>query len=190
MGSPYSMTSWIIVFMMFGFVTSDDLSKDRDECANQLIGLATCLPYVGGTAKTPTPDCCTGLKQVLAKSKKCLCVLVKDRDDPQLGLKINATLALGLPAKCNAAANVSACPSLLHLAPNSPEARVFEQFANATKGSAPTVIGNPAGSSNSAPNAKQTNGGSIKKCWLKVDMVVAIVLWGFTLFLFSGVTGV
>lgn len=90
--------------------TKADPAKDREECTEQLEGLATCLPYVQGEAKAPTPDCCSGLKQVLKNNKKCLCVIVRDRNDPDLGLQINATLALGLPSVCNAPANVSKCP--------------------------------------------------------------------------------
>ncbi|KAM3734201.1 hypothetical protein ACB098_11G196400 [Castanea mollissima] len=74
--------------------TMADAAKDREECAQQLVGLATCLPYVGGQAKAPTPDCCTGLKQVLKDNKNCLCVIVRDRNDPKLGQQINVTLTL------------------------------------------------------------------------------------------------
>lgn len=81
--------------------TVRDINQDRAECTDSLIGMATCLPYVGGEAKAPTMDCCSGLKQVLSKSLKCLCILIKDRDDPSLGLKINSTLALSLPDKCH-----------------------------------------------------------------------------------------
>lgn len=91
------------------FVGGDD-KKDKEECTPQLAGMATCLPYVSGDAKTPTPDCCSGLKEVLKNNKKCLCVIVKDRNDPDLGLQINVTLALGLPDICHATANVSNCP--------------------------------------------------------------------------------
>lgn len=87
-----------------------DVGQDTAECADQLSSMATCLQYVQGQAKAPTPDCCTGLKQVLSSSKKCLCVIVKDGNDPQLGLNINVTLALGLPAVCKATANVTQCP--------------------------------------------------------------------------------
>ncbi|KAA3477853.1 protein YLS3-like [Gossypium australe] len=83
-----STLSLIFLLMMPGFALSD-VNQDKAECSNQLVGLAPCLPYVGGEAKTPTIDCCSGLKQVLDKSKKCLCVLIKDKDDPSLGLKIN-----------------------------------------------------------------------------------------------------
>lgn len=91
---------------------NSDAAKDREECTEQLVGLATCLPYVGGNAKAPTPDCCSGLKQVLKTNKKCLCVIIRDRNDPELGLTINVTLALGLPSVCNAPANVSQCPGM------------------------------------------------------------------------------
>ena len=30
--------------------TMADAAKDREECAQQLVGLTTCLPYVGGQA--------------------------------------------------------------------------------------------------------------------------------------------
>ena len=56
--------------------TMADAAKDREECAQKLVGLATYLPYVGGQAMVPTPDCCTGLKQVLKDNKKCLCVII------------------------------------------------------------------------------------------------------------------
>lgn len=104
-----------IIFLVFSMLFScanSDAAKDREECTEQLVGLSTCLPYVGGTAKAPTPDCCSGLKQVLKTNKKCLCVIIRDRNDPELGLTINVTLALGLPTICNAPANVSLCPGM------------------------------------------------------------------------------
>lgn len=103
--------SYVLVLVMLVGFASSDFQQDRTECATQLVGLSTCLPYVGGQAKTPTLDCCSGLKQVLDKSKKCLCVLIKDRDDPNLGLKINATLAATLPSSCHAPINVTDCIS-------------------------------------------------------------------------------
>ncbi|RZC81664.1 hypothetical protein C5167_044217 [Papaver somniferum] len=132
-----------LMVLSVDFVKSD-IDKDREECATQLVGLATCLPYVGGTAKAPTPDCCTGLKQVLTTSRKCLCVLIKDRNDPSLGLKINATLALGLPSVCKTKANTSECLALLHLSPNSPDGKVFEDhnsMSNGTTTTAPASTG-------------------------------------------------
>nr|TKW31029.1 hypothetical protein SEVIR_2G078200v2 [Setaria viridis] len=124
-------------------VVVGDFAADRAECSDKLVGLATCLTYVQDEASAPTPDCCAGLKTVLQSSRKCLCVLVKDKDDPNLGLKLNVTKALGLPAVCNAPANISDCPRLLNLAPNSKEAQVFEQYAKqaAAQGTTPSATG-------------------------------------------------
>lgn len=110
MGFQYLVLVWMVISCAMA-----DKAKDREECTNELVGLATCLPYVGGQAKSPTPDCCSGLKQVLKDDKKCLCVIIRDRDDPELGLNINVTLALGLPSVCHASANVSQCPGLYML---------------------------------------------------------------------------
>ncbi|XP_020963968.1 protein YLS3 [Arachis ipaensis] len=105
----------LLAFVIVGRATVNSTNdKDKEECTQQLGGLATCLPYVGGGgAKAPTPDCCNGLKQVLKNSKKCLCFIIKDRNDPDLGgIQINLTLALGLPTACNAPANISKCPGI------------------------------------------------------------------------------
>ena len=107
--STLSLVLLLLSLMAPSFGAADP-AKDREECSAQLVGLATCLPYVGGQAKAPTPACCTGLKQVLDNKKKCLCVIIRDRNDPDLSLQINVTLALGLPSACNAPANVSKCP--------------------------------------------------------------------------------
>ena len=115
--SPLLRSSQLLYFLLvipglFSFASSD-FASDRAECADQLTGLATCLTYVENRASAPTPDCCSGLKQVLAKSRKCLCVLIKDRDNPSLGVKINVTTAMALPTVCHASANISECPSML-----------------------------------------------------------------------------
>lgn len=100
----------LVLLLILCVIGNSDTEKDKEECTQSLIGLATCLPYVGGNAPAPTPDCCTGLKQVLKDSKKCLCLLIKDRNDPDLGLQLNVTLALTLPSVCKAPANISECP--------------------------------------------------------------------------------
>ncbi|KAL3615404.1 hypothetical protein CASFOL_041065 [Castilleja foliolosa] len=143
-----------LILIVLAFTSSDD-SKDKEECGQPLVGLATCLTYVGGTAKAPTPDCCSGLKQVLKTNKKCLCVVIKDRNDPDLGLNINATLALGLPDVCNAPANVSQCPALLNLPPNSPEAQIFYQTGQKSNNTAATspIAGGPIASAGPGPTS-------------------------------------
>ncbi|XP_043690641.1 non-specific lipid transfer protein GPI-anchored 14-like isoform X2 [Telopea speciosissima] len=182
-GSNYGAwgLSYMLLLMMVSCVSSDT-AKDREECANSLVGLATCLPYVSETAKAPTLDCCTGLKQVLDKNKKCLCILIKDRNDPSLGIKMNATLAMSLPDTCHAPANISKCPELLHLSPNSPDAQIFEQFANSSKGSGTVASGNSS-SSNISGQGK-SDGGRGEKRKMVVEMISGVWLWCLGLVLF------
>ncbi|XP_011088858.1 protein YLS3 isoform X2 [Sesamum indicum] len=180
----------LVLILMFSALATSDTSKDREECAESLVGLATCLPYVGGTAKAPTPDCCTALKQLLNTKKKCLCVIIKDRNDPDLGLNINVTLALGLPQVCNAPANVSQCPALLKLPPDSPEAQIFYQFGQKSSNSSssspvaegpnanvkPTPITTPVGASNPGSSAQQNSGSDNGKSCLGLEILSGLLL--------------
>ncbi|XP_047159692.1 non-specific lipid transfer protein GPI-anchored 14-like [Vigna umbellata] len=86
-------------------------AQEKQKCAESLTGVATCLPYLGGEGRAPTADCCSGLTQALKSNKKCICVILKDRDDPDLGLKINITIAVGLPSLCKTPDNLSQCPA-------------------------------------------------------------------------------
>ncbi|KAG6593339.1 Protein YLS3 [Cucurbita argyrosperma subsp. argyrosperma] len=152
-GCKWLLLALLLASPAVSFIAGD-AEKDREECTQQLAGMATCLAYVSGDAKAPTPDCCSGLKGVLKSNKKCLCVIVKDRNDPDLGLQINVTLALGLPDVCHAPANVSNCPALLNLPPSSPEAQVFYQFGKAQSSSAAAAPISPS------PAINSTGGGS------------------------------
>ncbi|VAI38459.1 hypothetical protein VPH35_093345 [Triticum aestivum] len=113
-----------------------DFAADKAECADKLMGLATCLTYVQltATARTPTPDCCSGFRQVLGTSKRCMCILVKDRDEPALGIKVNITRAMNLPSVCNIAATFSDCPKIINMSPDSKEAEIFKQYAREHEG--------------------------------------------------------
>eukprot|EP00262_Sarcandra_glabra_P021756 TRINITY_DN931_c2_g1_i1.p1 TRINITY_DN931_c2_g1~~TRINITY_DN931_c2_g1_i1.p1 ORF type:complete len:206 (-),score=14.29 TRINITY_DN931_c2_g1_i1:93-683(-) len=174
------LSSYLLVFCLFGVATSD-VQSDVAKCGSQLAGMATCLTFVQGGAKAPTPDCCKGLKQVLAKSRECLCVLVKDRDDPALGIKINGTLALMLPDLCQAPVTVSECLDLLHLAPNSPEAQIFKQFGNSSHGSNGTASparargGTRSGVGGSSTQTASSGGRRI--IWLGLDKVDGVWIW-------------
>ncbi|CAA0820708.1 Bifunctional inhibitor/lipid-transfer protein/seed storage 2S albumin superfamily protein [Striga hermonthica] len=185
-----------ILIIFYPVLIHSDDAKDKQECAQPLAGLATCLPYVGGSARTPTPDCCTGLKQILKTNKKCLCVVVKDGNDPDLSLGINVTLALGLPQVCNQPANVSQCPALLNLPPNSPDAQIFYQFgpksSNAPASS--PLAGGPTPNGADGPSAgvrgiggrtnirrpqPSNNHGTciqVKRKWLGLEIMLGLIL--------------
>ncbi|KAL4283317.1 hypothetical protein GQ457_16G027180 [Hibiscus cannabinus] len=178
--------SLILLPVMFGLATSD-INQDKTECADQLVGLAPCLPYVGGEAKTPTIDCCGGLKQVLDKSRKCLCVLIKDRNDPDLGLNINASLAVTLPNTCHAPVNMTDCITLLHLTPHSQEAKLFEGYQKLTQGhSSSSAAATVGGNSTSSAAADKSDGQKARRS-VGVELAVGISLWLFTMYQNLGV---
>ncbi|CAL9053077.1 non-specific lipid transfer protein GPI-anchored 13-like isoform X2 [Musa acuminata AAA Group] len=144
---------------------SSDFAQDKANCQDTLVSLATCLTYVEGQAKAPTPDCCDGLSKILSKNRTCLCVLIKDRNEPGLGITFNATLAMNLPTVCHASSNISECPELLHLPPHSKEAQIFEQFGKANQGNASSghapdgSLATPATSSSTTSSGHKINGG-------------------------------
>ncbi|CAI9774465.1 unnamed protein product [Fraxinus pennsylvanica] len=67
--------------------------------------------------------------------------------------------------------------ALLHLAPNSPDAKVFQDFGNSGKKSngTATPVGNPSASSNGTSADQKSDGGKRKK-WLGMKMASAVLL--------------
>ncbi|KAL6494562.1 hypothetical protein OROGR_031362 [Orobanche gracilis] len=80
------------------------------DCSSLVLNMADCLSYVteGSTAKKPEGTCCSGLKTVLKTDAKCICETF--RNSAQLGVTLNLTKALALPAACHVhAPDVSNC---------------------------------------------------------------------------------
>ena len=102
---------FITAAIMFLGVRSD-LNQDIKGCQDSMSDLYSCLPFVTSKAKAPDSTCCTTLKEKINKgqTKRCLCTLVKDRDDPGLGFKVDANRAMSLPSTCHVPANISQCP--------------------------------------------------------------------------------
>ncbi|XP_042055896.1 non-specific lipid transfer protein GPI-anchored 22-like isoform X1 [Salvia splendens] len=121
----------LTMLMMF-CRSGSDFGQDKKVCQQQLVNLSSCLNFVTGDAKAPSPACCTELHKDVDKSKFCVGVLVRDRNEPSLEFKLNATRALSLNSLCKTNSNATICPELLHLSPNSPEAQIFDQFGNST----------------------------------------------------------
>ncbi|KAK4402655.1 hypothetical protein Sango_1006200 [Sesamum angolense] len=150
-----------IIFIMLaitGFLSAvaANLEEDEKDCAEQLTNLAACIPFVSGTAKQPTKECCDDTKKVKTAQPKCLCVLIKESSDPSMGLPINTTLALQMPAACNIDAKVSDCPY-------SPDAKIFK-VASADSSTAASTD-SPSGSTASAkspPSSTTTTSDSTK----------------------------
>ncbi|XP_074292625.1 non-specific lipid transfer protein GPI-anchored 14-like [Silene latifolia] len=175
--------SIVVLLIIIVNIANGDINEDKKECADALIdSVSTCLIYTGGQGKAPSPDCCTGVNHLLKTHKKCLCILIKDKDDPSLGLNVNGTLALGLPDKCNSPdKDVAACADLLHLEPNSPEAKVFTDFG---KGAAPATPSTPkvSDSTTSTQIVNSPTNGSNGNKWSSIQVFYGVLLWCFTFY--------
>ena len=162
-----------------------DFASDQAECTDQLVALMPCLGFVENEARAPTPDCCVNAKTVVGKSFKCLCVLVKDRDEPDLGFKINVTRAVTLPGLCSVAANISDCPKLLKLQPGSAAAQEFYQLEK-------QIVQNVQATTKSSNNmdarsnitASNPSGSSISKRRFIGDSIDVILQLGFLIMVF------
>ncbi|CAN6718365.1 unnamed protein product [Malus baccata var. baccata] len=174
--SVQALSCTLVLIFLVGF-GSCNIDQDKAECADQLVGLAPCLPYVGGDAKSPTIDCCSGIKVVVQKSKKCLCVLIKDRDDPKLGLKIKATLALNLPSSCHVPINISRCVDILNLPSNSLDAKMFRDYENKTEARSSTTAPISRNSTSSGIVAQEKSDGvSLGKSLMGIEMLFGSLL--------------
>ncbi|XP_052117969.1 non-specific lipid transfer protein GPI-anchored 14-like isoform X2 [Arachis duranensis] len=161
-----------------------DTAQEKQKCVEQLNGIATCLPYVGGDAKSPTADCCSGIIEAIKNKKKCVCLIIKDRDDPDLGLKVNLTLALALPSLCKAPDNLSQCPALLHLDPKSAEAQAFNQLGQNSNGGSNSTSPSPhppVGETTASTHTLPTNNGASYKGKVLLQTLVAELLVFFSL---------
>uniref|UniRef100_A0A2P2Q351 Lipid binding protein n=1 Tax=Rhizophora mucronata TaxID=61149 RepID=A0A2P2Q351_RHIMU len=80
------------------------------DCSNLILDMTDCLSFVtqGSTIAKPEGNCCSGLKTVLSTDAQCLCEAFKN--SAQLGVSLNVTKALTLPATCKLhAPSVSTC---------------------------------------------------------------------------------
>ncbi|XP_050217853.1 non-specific lipid transfer protein GPI-anchored 14-like [Mercurialis annua] len=143
------------------------LQQDEQDCADQLTNLASCIPYVSGSAAKPTPECCQNTKKVKANKPKCLCVLIIESTDPSMGLPVNTTLALQMASACDIDAKVSDCPSILNLPADLANAKIFKEAgtsdSTATTTTSSSTDSQPtpsSGSSSSTSTDSTSNTGS------------------------------
>ncbi|XP_048128663.1 non-specific lipid transfer protein GPI-anchored 31 isoform X2 [Rhodamnia argentea] len=75
------------------------------DCSSLVLTMADCLSFVsnGSTAEKPEGTCCSGLKTVLKADAECICEAFKS--SAQLGVVLNVTKAMSLPAACKVSAS-------------------------------------------------------------------------------------
>ncbi|XVF67182.1 hypothetical protein PTKIN_Ptkin10aG0099800 [Pterospermum kingtungense] len=91
-------------------------SSSSVDCSSLILNMADCLSFVssGSQASKPEGSCCSGLKTVLKADPKCLCEAFKS--SASLGVTLNITKAMTLPAVCKVSApSITGCASEYHL---------------------------------------------------------------------------
>ncbi|RRT53027.1 hypothetical protein B296_00050104 [Ensete ventricosum] len=74
-------------------------SAQSSGCTSALVSLSPCLNYITGNETTPSSSCCSQLTSVVGSEPQCLC-MVLNGGASSLGITINQTQAMALPAAC------------------------------------------------------------------------------------------
>lgn len=103
---------WAVVFIMTISVCTCSASTSVGgaaapavDCSSLVLTMADCLSFVsnGSAVEKPEGTCCSGLKTVLKTDAECICEAF--RNSAQLGVILNVTKAMALPAACKVAAS-------------------------------------------------------------------------------------
>lgn len=96
----------LVTVVVVGLSMSHSSLGQSGGCTTALITLSPCLTYINAaagttTSNTPSSSCCSRLATVLQSQPRCLCsALSGSGAAASLGVTINQTRALQLPAAC------------------------------------------------------------------------------------------
>ncbi|KHG01671.1 hypothetical protein F383_20828 [Gossypium arboreum] len=84
-------------------------SSSSVDCSSLILNMADCLSFVSSGSEVSKPEgtCCSGLKTVLKTDAECLCEAYKS--SASLGVTLNVTKAMSLPALCKVSAPPTNC---------------------------------------------------------------------------------
>lgn len=88
----------MFVLLALAAVTDLTVAQAPSSCSSTLVTLAPCIGYVTGSAAQPSQRCCSALANVVNTNPVCLCQLFAGGNN--VGVNINQTLALAMPAAC------------------------------------------------------------------------------------------
>ncbi|XP_043693281.1 non-specific lipid transfer protein GPI-anchored 5-like [Telopea speciosissima] len=126
----------------------------QSSCTNMIVGMAPCLSYITGNSSNPSSSCCQQLSSVVQSQPQCLCQVLNGSAAATLGIAINQTLALSLPAACNVQTpSISACNAVngpsTSLAAESPVGSPYPTASTTSNGNTdsttPPVADSPSG---------------------------------------------
>ncbi|MBA0562068.1 hypothetical protein Golob_007146, partial [Gossypium lobatum] len=95
---------WVAADAAHHHHTASAPSPSSVDCSSLILNMADCLSFVSSGSEVSKPEgtCCSGLKTVLKTDAECLCEAYKS--SASLGVTLNVTKAMTLPALCKVSA--------------------------------------------------------------------------------------
>ncbi|XP_072973098.1 non-specific lipid transfer protein GPI-anchored 15-like [Typha angustifolia] len=92
----------LVLAMTLVATLSSGASGQSNSCTSALVSLSPCLNYITGNETTPSSSCCSQLASVVQSDPQCLCMVLNSGNSSasSLGINVNVTQALALPAAC------------------------------------------------------------------------------------------
>ncbi|CAH9143292.1 unnamed protein product [Cuscuta epithymum] len=124
-------------------------SEAAEDCVTELLGMSDCLTYVeaGSNLTMPEKGCCRELKEIVNNHPVCLCKLLADPNNNNVGIAIELKKAFNLPAVCKID---SLSPSLCSIPAQGPSSGKAGSPSTATGDSGGLASGPSAGKGASA----------------------------------------
>ncbi|XP_020591714.1 non-specific lipid transfer protein GPI-anchored 2-like [Phalaenopsis equestris] len=90
----------LLAFLLSTLFAGSAAQSSSSSCTSALLSLSPCLNFISGNATTPPSSCCSQLSSVVNSEPQCLCAVLNGDAGSGLGISINKTRALTLPAAC------------------------------------------------------------------------------------------
>ncbi|KAG6579009.1 Non-specific lipid-transfer protein-like protein, partial [Cucurbita argyrosperma subsp. sororia] len=89
--------------------TSPSPAPSATDCSAVVYQMMPCVEYftIGSTKSNASTDCCKVVKDVMKSKADCMCDALKQNG--RMGIQLNRTRALGLPATCGSPTSLADC---------------------------------------------------------------------------------
>ncbi|KAH0464287.1 hypothetical protein IEQ34_007073 [Dendrobium chrysotoxum] len=90
----------LIISFFISSLFAVTIAQSSSSCTSALLSLSPCLNFISRNETTPSSSCCSQLSTVVKSEPQCLCSVLNGDAASGLGISLNKTQALALPAAC------------------------------------------------------------------------------------------
>ncbi|KAK9117565.1 hypothetical protein Sjap_016512 [Stephania japonica] len=166
----------VVVVVMLGRVSYCAEPTVAEQCNNEFTKLGVCLDYATGKADSPSPVCCSTVKQIREANEVCLCYVIQmthkgEASLKQMGLQEEKLFQLSSACKL-ANTSIADCPKLLNIPSSSPDAAIFTKTNSSS--SSPATANPTASTTPSSKNEKSD--GALRKTVVWIGPIVVTTI--------------